>query len=240
MVGGLWAWVWAWLGVIWLAHARAWLPTTGDWDDIALSRRAGHGKGRDHDGTTPKGVSRAGDGIGERSGATDSGAAPWLTARCWYGEAFGLARETRISSSGPWHRDVSWAGDGPCPCAAFSSRMAFLHARRRAHSPARTAGHMGPRRKKDRPHRQCASHTGRPITTAPSRPPINHASLALLHLTPGLGCPAASVSSHAPQPRQEEKRMHTHHARGTSGAHAYGVHITSASACAPLVVACTW
>lgn len=82
MVGGLWTWtwVWAWLGVIWLcvlcprARRRARLPTTGDSEGIhpilLSSRRAGargHGKEGHHDGTTPQGISRAGDGIGRRT-----------------------------------------------------------------------------------------------------------------------------------------------------------------------------
>lgn len=67
MVGGLWAWVWAWLGVIWLCSRSCTASHQGRLEShIASSRRAGARGGGHHDGTTPKGLSRAGGGIGSK------------------------------------------------------------------------------------------------------------------------------------------------------------------------------
>lgn len=142
---------------------------------------------------------------GEERGATDSGAVGWLQGK----EA---ARVDGFALRGNAHI-VFWTLASRC----FSWVLA-MGAMSLCRRPLLSLSLSKKKKKRHTSPPMCRlSH---PIKSALSCLLTLPISRPALELEPGAS-PAVSVSAHAPQPRQKEKRMGIHHARGTSVIHPY-------------------
>lgn len=188
---------------------------------------------------------------GAKCGASDSGAVVAPRARRRRMDGFApRERAYRLRDLGI--EMYSWALRwGPCPCApVFSSLSGISPRATTTHPLIRQYGAEKREREREKKKKTGLtanvplSHTGHPIKSAPSRQPIMPSISHTLHLTPspgslGLLLPYPSARMRPDQGRRE-KRMHIHHARGTSSAHAYPYKhahthahpIISASSCA--------